>query len=264
MCYNIKMGYLDIAIKAAKKAGEVHKRYFKGESEVGTKSASYDLVTDADIESENTIVSFIRRHFPDHNFLAEEQKYKRTDSEYTWIIDPLDGTNNFSCKIPIFCVSIALAKGSELIAGVVYDAVKGELFCAEKGKGAFMNGKPIKVNSVGTLEKALLITGLYYDRAEKMVETLDKIKEFFFRRILGLRRFGAAALDLSYVACGRASGFWEFELSPWDFAAGKLIIEEAGGKVTCRNGEAVDIYKKSYVVTSNGLIHDKMLEVLGK
>lgn len=258
------MNYLDIAIEAAGKAGEVHKRYFGGESEAEAKSASYDLVTKADIESEDVIVSFIKRHFPGHNFLAEEQKYKRTDSEYTWIIDPLDGTNNFSCKIPIFCVSIALAKGSELMLGVVYDAIKEERFYAEKHKGAFLNGKPIKVNSADTLEKSLLITGLYYDRGEKMVETLDKIKEFFFRHILGLRRFGAAALDLSYVACGRAMGFWEFELSPWDFAAGKLIIEEAGGKVTGRDGEAVDIYKRSYIVTSNGLIHDKMLEVLKK
>lgn len=254
--------FLDIAVSSAKKAGSVHKKYFLRESSIDTKSASFDLVTTADLEAEKAIVSAIKRHFPKHNFLTEESRYEDKDSEYTWIIDPLDGTNNFYCGLPIFCSSIALMKNRELTVGVVYDVMRNELFSAEKGKGAYLNGNKISVNSVGSLQKALLITGFYYDRSRLMVENLEMIKRFFFKRILGLRRFGAAALDLCYVACGRAAGFWEFELSPWDFAAGKLIIEEAGGKLTGRRGEKIDPLKKSYIVASNTKIHSEILEVL--
>ena len=144
----------------------------------------------------------------------------------------------------------------------MYDPIRRELFSAEKGKGAFLNDSSIRVNSADSFEKSLLITGFYYDRGETMIETLGRIKEFFFKRILGLRRFGAAALDLCYVAAGRAAGFWEFELSPWDFAAGKLIIEEAGGRVTDKNGGMIDPFKKSYIVASNGKMHERMLELL--
>ena len=258
------MTYLDIAIDAAKKAGQVHRKYFGTAVPAQTKSGSFDLVTTADTEAEKVVISTIKEHFPDHNFLAEEGKYKKTDSEYTWIIDPLDGTNNFFCGIPIFCVSIGLAKKDEMIVGTVYDMMRNELFTAEKGKGAYLNGKGISVNPADTLEKSLFITGLYYDRGERMVETLEKIKELFFKRILGLRRFGSAALDLCYIACGRAAGFWEFELSPWDFAAGILLIEEAGGKVTGKSGEGIDITKKSYIVASNSKIHPQILSVLNK
>ena len=253
---------LEIGIEAAREAGKVHKKFFRHKGSSKAKSASFDLVTAADIESEKAIVSSLKKDCPQHNFLAEESEYKKTSSEYTWIIDPLDGTNNFLCGIAIFCTSIGLARNNELIAGVVYDAERDEMFTAEKGKGAFLNQKRIKVNSAETLEKALLITGFYYDRGDKMIETLEKIKQFMFRRILGLRRFGSAALDLCNVACGRAAGFWEFELSPWDFAAGKLILEEAGGRVTGRYGEGIDICKKSYVVASNKHIHEMMLKVL--
>ncbi|MFC1621312.1 inositol monophosphatase family protein [Candidatus Omnitrophota bacterium] len=256
------MNYFNLAIKAAKKAGKIHKKYFGRKGGVKTKTSSFDLVTRADTEGEKAVVSLIKKYFPQHNFLAEEEKYAGTDSEYTWIIDPLDGTNNFACGLPIFCVSIALVKGNETILGVIYDVMRDELFYAEKGKGAFLNRKQIKVNAADSFEKALLITGFYYDRAESMIETLGNIKEFFFKRILGLRRFGAAALDLCNVACGRAAGFWEFELSPWDFAAGKLIVEEAGGKVTGRYGEAIDTRKKSYIVASNKKIHKDILGVL--
>jgi len=256
------ISHLNLAIKAAKRAGKIHKKYFGCKKDIKIKSSSFDLVTRADIEGEKAVVSLIKKYFPQHNFLAEEEKYPKTDSEYTWIIDPLDGTNNFSCGLPIFCVSIALVKGNKTMLGVIYDVMRNELFCAEKGKGAYLNKKPIKVNSADSFEKSLLITGFYYNRAESMVETLGNIKEFFFKRILGLRRFGAAALDLCNVACGRAAGFWEFELSPWDFAAGKLIVEEAGGKVTGRYGEVIDIRKKSYTVASNAKIHEKILEVL--
>ena len=254
--------FIDLAILAAREAAKIHKKYFNTDFSIETKGKSFDLVTVADIEAEKKIVSVIRKSFPDHNILGEEAKYEKTDSEFTWIIDPLDGTNNFSNKIPIFSVSIALAKGSEIFLGVVYDVMRDELFTAQKSKGAFLNKKRIEVNSVDELKGAILITGFYYDRGAAMLENIDKIKQFLQKQIMGIRRFGSAALDLCYVGCGRAAGFWEFELSPWDFAAGKLIVEEAGGKVTKDKGEAV-LLEKSFIVASNSRIHSQMLDVVG-
>lgn len=256
------MDYIDVAILAAKEAGKIHKKYFESDMQVKMKSSSFDLVTVADVESERLIVSVIKEHFPDHNFLAEEGKYEKTDSQFKWIIDPLDGTNNFASRLPIFCSSIALSKDDELILGVIYDVTRDELFSAQKGKGAFLNGKKITVSSIDTLEQVLIITGFYYNRGQDMLDTLANIKKFFQKRIMGLRRLGSAALDLCYVACGRVSGFWEFELSPWDFAAGTLIIEEAGGVVTDKENKKVDINKKSFIVASNAKIHEQMLSVL--
>jgi len=255
------MDYLDIAIVAAKKAGAVHLKHFQTSFKVRSKTSSFDLLTAADIESERLVVSTLKENFPEHNFLAEEHDYQKTDSQYTWVIDPLDGTNNFVSGMPIFCVSIALARKGELLLGVVYDATRNELFYAEKGKGAYLNAQPIRVASHAALEQALLITGFYYDRGQHMKEILENIENFFAEKIIGIRRLGAAALDLCYVACGRACGFWEFCLSPWDFAAGKLLVEEAGGKVSGRCGEEVGL-EKSYIVASNGKIHRAMLEVL--
>lgn len=258
------MDYLDVAIKAAALAGSIHKKYFRSGFKIKTKSATFDLLTTADTEAEKAAVSLIKKHFPGHNFLAEEFSYEKTGSEYTWIIDPLDGTNNFASGLPIFCASVALMHKDEIIAGAVYDATRNELFYAKKNKGAYLNGKRIRVNSVRTLKQSLLITGFYYSKGKEALETLEAIKRFFFEHILGLRRLGAAALDLCYVAAGRAAGFWEFELSPWDFAAGKLIIEEAGGKVTGKHGEKVPLAKKYFIVASNGKIHGRMLAVINK
>lgn len=256
------MEHIDIAIEAARAAGNIHKKYFETNVTVATKSSSFDLVTTADIESEDKIIEIIRRSCRDYNFLTEESKHEKTGSEYTWIIDPLDGTNNFAHNLPIFCTSIALANRNEVKVGVIYDVTRDELFSAEKGKGAFLNGKPISVGTAETLEKSILVTGFYYDRGKEMLENLEWIKKFFAKQILGLRRLGAAALDLCYVASGRVSGYWEFVLSSWDFAAGKLIIEEAGGIVTDRYGKDINPLENSFVVASNGKIHDKMLEVL--
>jgi myo-inositol-1(or 4)-monophosphatase len=255
--------HLDVAILAAKEAGKIHKKYFNKDFKIKRKSKSFELVTVADIESEKKIVSIIRDHFKDHNFLCEEKKYKKTKSEYTWIIDPLDGTNNFSFGLPVFSVSIALAKGDEVRAGVVYNVISNELFYAEKDKGAFLNNKKISVSKVDKLKEALFVTGFYYHRGNKMVENLETIKKFFQKNIIGLRRFGSAALDLCYVACGRITGFWEFELNPWDFAAGKLIVEEAGGKVTGRYGEKTGL-DNSFIVAANNKIHNKMVKIINK
>lgn len=256
------MSFIKVAQAAAREAGKIHKKYFSEDLKVETKSSPFDLLTIADKEAERVIVKLIKKYFPGHNFLGEEGSYAKTPSDYTWIIDPLDGTNNFACGLPIFCASIALAYKDSLIAAVVYDVTRNELFYAQKNKGAFLNGRRIRANSVEALEKALLITGFYYSRGEEMLLTLETIKRFFLRRIMGLRRLGAAALDLCYIACGRASGFWEFELSPWDFAAGKLLIEEAGGRITGKSGESVPLEEKYFIVASNGKIHQQMLEVI--
>lgn len=255
--------FLEIAREAALEAGEVHAKYFDRGVQIEEKSGTYDLVTDADFESEQVIVEIIREQFPDHNFLAEEERYEKTDSEYTWIIDPLDGTNNFASGIPVFCASVALARGDELIAGAIYDLTRDELFYASRGEGAYLNGngQRLKVNDAGILEQAILATGFFYDRGPNMKDTLRNIEKFFLSDVRGIRRFGAAALDLAYVASGRFAGFWEFSLHPWDFAAGKLIVEEAGGKVSGLHGEELPL-ESHYVVASNGLIHRHILDVL--
>lgn len=256
------MNYLDLAKKAARMAGLIHKKYFNSRLKIETKSSSFDLLTIADKESERRIVSLIKKYFPEHNILAEENIYKKTNSDYLWIIDPLDGTNNFVSGLPIFCVSIALAYKNEIIAGAVFDVTRNELFYAQKNKGAFLNGRRIGVSSVDTLKRALIITGFYYNRGKEMLKTLENIKRFLLKNIIGIRRLGSAALDLCYIACGRATGFWEFQLSPWDYAAGRLLIEEAGGRITGKNGEEVSLMKESFVVASNGRIHQQMLRVL--
>ncbi len=256
------MSYLDIAVKAACEAGRIHKKYFGGNYKLKTKSASFDLVTCADTEAEEAAVSLIKKYFPRHNFLAEENKYPAVDSEYTWVIDPLDGTNNFACGLPIFCSSVAVIHKGKALAGAVYDVSRDELFCAQKGRGAFLNSRRIRVNTADTLKKSLLITGFYYNRGRETEETLEAVRRFLFQNILGIRRLGAAALDLCYVASGRAAGYWEYCLSPWDFAAGKLIVEEAGGRVSGRRGEDLPWDKKCFIVASNGKIHRRVLEVI--
>lgn len=253
--------YKDVAVMAAKRAGEVHKKYFQRNLHIRTKGVSFNLVTAADTEAEKEAVSLIKGYFPQHNFLAEEAEYKKTDSEYTWIIDPLDGTSNFSYGLPIFCVSVALVKGNEPIVGVIYDPTRDELFYAEKDKGACLNRERIEVAPAAKLSESMLITGFYYNRGRDMEENLEKMRLFLKKRIIGIRRLGSAALDLCYVACGRAAGYWEFTLSPWDFAAGMLIVREAGGQVTGRYGEAIPL-RKHFIVASNGKIHKAMLEVL--
>ncbi len=255
------MEFIDFAVSAAKEAGKIHRKYFEKDTKTREKSSSFDLITIADTEAEKEIAVLIKEEFPNHNILAEEGKYKKTKSLYSWIVDPLDGTNNFSFGIPLFCVSIALAKKGKVILGVVYDAMRDELFVAEKGKGAYLNGKKIKVSEAASLNKSLLITGFYYDRGKAMLSNLEAIKIFFQKDIVGLRRLGAAALDLSYIACGRATGFWEFKLSPWDFAAGKLLIEEAGGKITNKTGGKIKL-EESYVIASNGKIHQEIIKVV--
>jgi myo-inositol-1(or 4)-monophosphatase len=256
------MDYHKLAVLAAKKAGSIHKKYYKSSLKPQAKSASFDLLTVADRQAEEACVSLIKSNFPGHNIIAEEGSYRQTNSPYCWIIDPLDGTNNFVATLPIFCSSVALAYKGEPIVGVVYDVSRNELFTAQKNRGAFLNGRRIHVSRAKTLEESLLITGFYYSRGKEMLETLQAMQIFLSKGILGVRRLGAAALDLCYVASGRASGFWEFTLSPWDFAAGALLIREAGGTVTDRRGHKVSCMEKAFIVASNGRIHRNMRAVL--
>jgi len=233
--------YLNVAIAAVQQAGYVHQKYFRKNVRIQSKGQSFDLLTTADLEAEKTIISLIREKYPEHNIVAEESDHVHAGSPYTWVIDPLDGTNNFAFGIPQFCASVACVTQGEVIAGAIYDVVKQELFCAEKGKGATLNGQMISVHDAQRLDQSILVTGFYYDRGQAMRDNLKTIERFFDAHIIGIRRLGAAALDLCYVACGRFCGYWEFFLNPWDFAAGKLILEEAGGKITDPEGKALHI-----------------------
>jgi myo-inositol-1(or 4)-monophosphatase len=228
-----------------------------------TNKGDINLVTEADIAAENLIIESIRSYYPQHGILAEESGEAvlvgGRRSEWKWIIDPLDGTTNYAHGYPCFCVSIALEHAGELEIGVVYDPMRDEMFAAERGQGATLNDRKIRVSSVEQLSAAMLCTGFPYNVRERP----DFTREFtnFTMAAQAVRRDGSAALDLAYVACGRFDGFWEDGLSPWDTAAGALLIHEARGKVTNFKNEPLDIYTEK-VLASNGLVHDAMLEVL--
>ncbi|MCM8761646.1 MAG: inositol monophosphatase, partial [Candidatus Omnitrophica bacterium] len=218
-----------------------------------------NIVTDIDKASEKMIIGIIKSKFPDHSILAEEGSSDATESPYKWIIDPLDGTTNFAHGFPFFCVSIALEKFGKVVLGVVYDPVRRELFCAESGKGAYLNNRRISVSMTRRLSQSFLATGFSYGKARK-----DKnVRNFknLLMRSLAIRRAGSAALDLCYVACGRFDGFWEMYLQPWDSAAGAIIVEEADGMATKFDGSKFFPYHKNILAT-NGLIHRQMSRLL--
>jgi myo-inositol-1(or 4)-monophosphatase len=251
--------YLEIAEKAARTSGEYLSRRFRNSLKI-EKKGEINLVTDADRESEKIIKKIITDEFPDHRLLAEEGEKSVTDSEYFWLVDPLDGTTNYAHGFPVYCVSIALLKKGRIIAGCIFNPNLGECFTAAKGRGAYLNGRPIKVSNAVELGESLLATGFPYDIRES---DEDNIKEFsaFAKSARAVRRAGSAALDLAYVACGRFDGFWEFKLSAWDLAAGILMVTEAGGTVTSFKGGNCDIFTGE-ALASNGRIHSQMLEIL--
>lgn len=224
------------------------------------KSSYWDIVTEADLAAEKVILDGLDARFPTHNILSEETGIiKKSDETLCWVIDPLDGTTNFSHNFPFFAVSIALCDKNEVLVGVIYDPVHQELFLAGKGKGAFLNNQPIQVSKNGAFTDCLLATGLTHDR-----ETINKsFLEFyhFTNKTQGVRRLGSAALDLAYVAAGRLDGYWERNLKAWDVAAGVLLVQEAGGSITDFQGLELDLHKGD-VVASNPFIHQKILEEL--
>jgi len=258
---------LKSAIEAARIGGDVLMRYFHQGVEIRSKVAdsgkTYDLVSDADLDSEKAIGRFLRDRYPDHELLGEEDLAGDIDAEHLWVIDPLDGTNNFAHRIPQFAVSIAYYRRGAPIAGVVFNPASDQLFSATFGGGAFCNGEPIHVSPVKSLREALIGCGFYYDRGEMMRRTLNAIEEFFGREIHGIRRFGGAALDLCHVATGQFGGFFEYQLAPWDFAAGGLIVAEAGGRVTDARGEPLSLQTTS-LVASNGQLHEVISEITSR
>ncbi len=261
------MNYLDAAVSAARAGGEVLMRYFRDGVQMRDKSAdggkTYDLVSDADVASEHAIGNFLRGHFPDHELLGEEHLSGRVDADDLWIIDPLDGTNNFAHQIPHFAVSIAYYRAGVAQVGAIYNPARDEMFTAVRGGGAHLDGKAVAVCESESLAQTLIGCGFYYDRGEMMRNTLATVEEFFSHDIHGIRRFGTASLDLCQVGCGHFGGFFEYQLSPWDFAAGRLFVEEAGGNVSDAKGNPLEL-KVGSVVASNGKLHDKMIEITRK
>ena len=253
---------INTAIEAAMKAGAFLKESMGKNLEIDRKSSSIDLVTQIDTEAEHLIVDHIKEYYPDHSILGEEGGASKRSSEYRWIIDPLDGTVNFTHGLPIFCVSIALEHRGEMIAGVIYDPNADELFTAERGKGAYLNDERIRVSDSDTLIESLLITGFPYNIHDNPASTIERFVDVL-KTAQAVRRLGSAAIDLCYIAAGRGDGFWEAFIKPWDVAAGMLLVEEAGGKVTDFRGGKVDV-DNPQILATNGKIHDEMLAVLKK
>jgi len=252
---------LNFAIQVARDAGNLLVQRL-GAAQI-TNKGDIDLVTEADIAAEELIIDRIRSHYPLHGILAEESgeavQQGTSRSEWKWIIDPLDGTTNYAHGYPCFCVSIAVEHAGSLEIGVVYDPMRDEMFAAERGQGATLNERRIRVSNVEGLNNAMMCTGFPYDVRTRP----DFARDFtnFTLHAQAVRRDGSAALDLAYIACGRFDGFWEDGLNPWDVAAGAILISEAGGRITNYENEPLDIYTKK-VVASNGRVHEAMLRLL--
>lgn len=251
--------YLEVAVKAAREAGQIQKLYFGSSLQIEYKG-EINPVTEVDRLCDRTISEILLSHFPEHDLLTEESPFEKKGSPYRWIVDPMDGTTNYLHGYPCFCVSIALELEKEIILGVVYNPVLDELFVSEKGKGAYLNGEKIFVSQEKNLFRSFLSTGFPYDVHEQADFYLRYFREFLIRSF-AIRRPGSAALDLCYLAAGRFDGFWELKLQPWDVAAGALMVMEAGGKITDFSGQPFHIYSKE-VLASNGWIHSQMLETI--
>ena len=253
----------ELAIIAALEAGKILRE------SIGTitdddiqNKLPFDFVTEVDRKCEKVILSLIKNHYPDHEILAEESGPSIQKNSFRWIVDPLDGTTNFIHHVPHSGISIALEKDNEIIVGVVYDPYRDELFYAEQGKGAYCNNKPIAVSKQKDLSRCLVATGFPFKNKELLGRYWTVLSEIFMQ-VSGIRRMGAAALDLVYIACGRFDGFFELKLSPWDVAAATIIIREAGGKITDFEGKDNHIFSGN-VIASNSLIHDFILATVQK
>lgn len=249
----------EIALRAAREGGRILMQKFGTALRIEHKGA-VDLVTEADREAEQAIVGIIRQTFPRHAILAEEADYGAGSAEYRWIIDPLDGTTNFAHAFPWFAVSIALEVEGTVVLGVVYNPANQELYFAEKGRGAYLNDIQIRVSTVSELDDSLLATGFPYDRKHDEVNNYDHFLHFQ-QAAQACRRAGVASLDLACTAAGRFDGYWEMKLKPWDVAAGKLLVEEAGGRVSDFDGGPCDIFGAE-ILASNNRIHKPMMDLL--
>jgi len=258
------MDFEPIARAAVNEAGALLRARWRHAKSVQYKGA-VDLVTESDREAETLIVGHLQHAFPEHLIVAEEASAGATlrapaSDRYVWYLDPLDGTTNFAHGYPQFCVSLALARGADVLFGIVYDPVREETFIANRGRGATLNGEAIQVSEVDDLQRALLATGFAYDRQVRTDFYLSFVRDFM-ARAQDIRRLGSAALDLCYVACGRFDGFWEWGLRPWDTAAGTLIVREAGGTVSDFRGSTFDLYGEQ-TLASNRRVHAALLAVL--
>jgi myo-inositol-1(or 4)-monophosphatase len=248
---------LETALAAANEAGAVLLRYLGRPREISEKGRRADLVTDADRASEAIVVERLRRDFPRTTILAEESGIHTGIGDDRWLVDPLDGTTNFAHGYPLFCVSIAYEREGELIAGVIYAPAMEERFIVQRGAGAYLNDRAISVSAVGRLADAMTCTGFHPADFERNASCFRAVSH----RAQAVRRDGSAALDLAYLACGRFDGFWEFDLSPWDVAAGTLLVREAGGNVTRIDGSPAALDAHSILAT-NGRIHHELANVL--
>ncbi|HNY30688.1 MAG TPA: inositol monophosphatase family protein [Fibrobacteria bacterium] len=245
--------------EAARESGRILREGFGQVRELSEKGRATDLVTEYDKASERFLREWIQERFPDHAQIGEEEENQaRPDAEWTWIFDPLDGTVSFAYGIPFFAVCIGLRHRDTTVAGVVYEPIRDEMFWAQRGGGAFLNGRPIRVTEATELERSLLATGFPYSIRENPNRTLETFAAVV-PHARGIRRMGTAGIDLAYVACGRLDGYWESFLQPWDCAAGVLLVEEAGGKVSDYLGNPHDIFGLQTVAT-NGRIHGQLLD----
>ncbi|HEY8492297.1 MAG TPA: inositol monophosphatase family protein [Myxococcota bacterium] len=251
-----------LAVRIAREAGALQRARYETELEIASKSRPIDLVTEVDRACEALIVEMLRRERPGDDLLAEEGGlHADTGARWRWIVDPLDGTVNFAHGYPCFCVSIGVERDGERRVGVVYDPLRDELFEAVRGGGARRNGRAIRVSSEDRVQRALLATGFAYDVHDSPEDNLDRLARAV-KRAGGVRRDGSAAIDLCYVACGRFDGYWELKLHPWDVAAGILIVEEAGGRVTDLAGGPAPATGRE-ILASNGVLHEDLLALLG-
>lgn len=251
---------LEVAVAAARAGGQVLQDLLPAQRAIAFKRTGIDLVTDADRRAEEAVVQCIRSRCPDDAILSEERGAEAGRSPYRWIIDPLDGTTNYAHRFPIYCVSVAVEAGGQVLAGAVYDPTRDELFAASRGAGATLNGRPIHVSEEADLGSALLATGFPYDIRTRRRNNLQQFADLS-RRARAVRRPGSAALDLCYVAAGRLDGYWELTIGPWDVAAGALLVEEAGGRLSRLDGSPYDIFAGE-VVATNGPIHPALVAAL--
>ena len=250
-------------VEVALIAGDILKSGYRSKYKISKKEGKHNLVTEYDLLSEKTIISYINKKFEDHSILCEEEGEFEKKSEYKWIIDPLDGTVNFAHDIPMFAVSLAVTKKDEIISAVTFHPLINELFVAEKSKGAFLNGEKLSVTQTKKLDDAFLTTGFPYNLHENPNQCQDRFLNIL-KLGLPIRRIGVASLDLAYIAAGRFDIFWETGLGSWDCAAGILLIEEAGGRVTHYDGSKVILKNKNAIVASNKHLHDEFLKFLNK
>ena len=253
---------LEFTKTTAKGAGAILMQHFGMISTVKRKSTHIDLVTIADTESESFILNQVNAAYPLHHIIAEESAIVENNSDYRWVIDPLDGTTNFIHNLPIFAVSIGLQYKDETIVAVVYNPAADKCFWAEKNGKAYLNGNPIHTTSTNALSDSLLVTGFPYSHDERWEKGFDLFK-LIYGKTQGVRRLGAAALDFCFVAMGRFDGFWEFGLQPWDVCAGALILEETGGKVSDWDDSPMP-FSGNRVLATNGHIHDEMMTTLSE